>query len=40
MTSEAAREGQKGIAVTTEERDVGEEISQHAAVGDPSRAEE
>ncbi len=41
--AEAAREGQEGIAVANEETDVGEEEeedgSQHAAVGEPARAE-
>lgn len=42
MAAEAAREGQEGIAVANKERDVGEEeedSSQHAAVGEPARAE-
>ena len=43
VTVKAAREGQEGIAVANEERDVGEEeeedSSQHAAVGEPGRAE-
>lgn len=42
MAAEVAREGQGGIAVANEVTDVGEEEGsrQHAAVGEPSRAEQ
>lgn len=41
MVAKALREGQEGVAVANEERDVGEEedINQHAAVGKQARAE-